>query len=281
MAKKKYEEANIEAIADTIREKTGTENTYKVSEMAEGVGEVFEVGKQAEYDAFWDALTANKIKTTFTRAFQETDFGGKRFPDGVTIENCNLMFYNYKGIELPSNIDLSTVTQYYLDYQGGESLATTRIFAWATKLKKIYDLKLGAPIEYWGTFEYCRQLETIEMSIKTREETKFSSVFTECHKLVDITFEGVIGKSLDIHWSPLSPASLKSIIKHLKHCYGTADEFKYTLTVKASAWNALEAEGLTDDDYRWIRDTFGGNPTLVDSWSTLMGGWLGWNLVLA
>ena len=42
---KKYEENNIQAIADKIREKTGTDKTYYTSEMASGIDEVFEAGR--------------------------------------------------------------------------------------------------------------------------------------------------------------------------------------------------------------------------------------------
>lgn len=40
MAKKLYKESNIQAIADAIREKNGTEATYKVSEMAAAIREI-------------------------------------------------------------------------------------------------------------------------------------------------------------------------------------------------------------------------------------------------
>ena len=36
MAKKLYEESDIQAIADAIREKNGTTNTYTVAEMGGG-----------------------------------------------------------------------------------------------------------------------------------------------------------------------------------------------------------------------------------------------------
>ena len=40
MAKKLYEESNIQAIADAIRSKNGTTDTYKVSEMAGAIGAI-------------------------------------------------------------------------------------------------------------------------------------------------------------------------------------------------------------------------------------------------
>ena len=83
MAKKVYEEENIRAIAEKIREKTGTTKTYTTEEMPQGIEEVysagssgggyeegFEDGKQAEYDAFWDAFQQNGTRMDYNSAFQ-------------------------------------------------------------------------------------------------------------------------------------------------------------------------------------------------------------------
>jgi hypothetical protein len=40
MAKKLYEESDIQAIADAIREKTGDTTTYTVAEMDEGIKKI-------------------------------------------------------------------------------------------------------------------------------------------------------------------------------------------------------------------------------------------------
>lgn len=54
MAKKLYEESNIAAIADKIREKTGTETTYTTEEMPSGVEEVYEAGVAVIPDGYHD-----------------------------------------------------------------------------------------------------------------------------------------------------------------------------------------------------------------------------------
>lgn len=50
MAKKVYEEANIKAIADKIREKSDSNSTYKTSEMPSGIDEVYEAGQNSMID---------------------------------------------------------------------------------------------------------------------------------------------------------------------------------------------------------------------------------------
>lgn len=62
-------------------------------------------------------------------------------------------------------------------------------------------------------FNYCINLVIIPKLI-VNENTTFSSAFSYCSKLEEICFEGVIGKSLDIHWSTkLSAESYENIFK--------------------------------------------------------------------
>ena len=109
MAKRVYEEANIEATAEKMRELTGTSTEYTTYDFADGVEEVYNVGKetgyaegydqgleagkaisydtgyadgnrkgyadgieqgkQAEYDKFWDAYQENGERTDYRSAF--------------------------------------------------------------------------------------------------------------------------------------------------------------------------------------------------------------------
>lgn len=76
MAKKAYEENNIAAIANKIREKTGGESTYKTSEMPSGIDEVYNTGFEAG----------------------KAESGGGR----VAVEEKDVNFYDYDGTLLYS-----------------------------------------------------------------------------------------------------------------------------------------------------------------------------------
>ena len=69
MAKKVYEEQNISNIAIAIRGKTGSDKTYKTSAMPDGINDVYEAGKQAEYDRFWDIYQENGKRVRYDNAF--------------------------------------------------------------------------------------------------------------------------------------------------------------------------------------------------------------------
>lgn len=66
MAKKLYEESDIQGIADAIREKNGTTNTYKVSEMASAIGAYvdstpIEISTDAEMEAVLTSENVGKV----------------------------------------------------------------------------------------------------------------------------------------------------------------------------------------------------------------------------
>lgn len=280
--KKKYEESNIQAIAEAIREKTGTDNTYDTSEMASGVGEVFEAGKKAEYDAFWDRIQQNGNRDFYEYGFYYWDSEYIRPKHKVVTSNRsrNLCVFAYnralKKIEkeyfdlsnyIPSNDSVNG--NYYLFYS-------------CEALEEIEDIGIQAG-GYYYAFNSCPKLKRIEV-MRCREDGIYTVPFTACYDLTDITIEGVIGTNFPIPFSPLSPASLKSIIKHLKNYSGTDKEFAYTVTFKSSAFNELMSAGFDDDDYEWFENTFGYSKEYAIenslSWHDMCSG-LCWNIVLA
>ena len=276
MAKKKYEEANIQAIATAIREKTGTEQTYNTSRMASGVEEVYEAGEQSGTDetklAIWKAMTANGERVYYARTFYEGDFSDFTFPKPIKATgNAGRMFYTYKGIKLPrkEDIDLSELDVTSTSRNDYDSVNQT--FGWASKVIFVPDYGIPAPAQYYQTFHRMSSVVEIE-KIRSKETTKWDTAFGYDTSLTTVTIEGVIGTDFDIHWSPLSIASLKSIITHLKDYTGTDNEYRYTLTVKASAFEALEAEGATAEYVNIYGDI------IPCTWAEMVD-FLTWNLV--
>ena len=286
--KKKYEESNIQAIAEAIREKTGTENTYDTSEMASGVGEVFEVGKKAGIDetklATWNAITAYGARVYYARAFYEGDYTDFVFPKPIKVTgSAGRMFYNYRGTKLPrkEDIDLSGAD---VSYTSTDDLYSVHnIFGWASKVTFVPDYGIPAAARYYLNYNNCSRLVEIE-KIRSKETTTWYLPFQGCKALTTLTIEGVIGTDFEIKDSPLSPASFKNIIKHLKDYKGTDKDDVYTLTFNGFAWDVFANSGFDDDDYAWIESKYN---VPKDEFISLGVGWqdivlgLGWNLVFA
>ena len=281
--KKKYEESNIQAIAEAIREKTGTDSTYNTSEMASGIGEVFEAGKKAECEE-WESRVHGTNRAFYIMYFSSTDWKGYEFkktlkPLEFYTYSIGRMFYNYGGTEFPRNIDLSGATQNSLRTIDSNATAV-QLFTWSTKVLVVPDYKLP-PLSLYGSFNYLRSCHTIE---KIRiDESCVPPTFLDCNCLENVTFEGTIaGGDLTFASSPLSPASFKNIIKHLKDYKGTDKDNVYTLTFNGFAWDVFANSGFNDDDYAWIESKYN---VPKDEFISLGVGWrdivlgLGWNLV--
>ena len=248
MAKRKYEESNIQAFAEAIREKTGSEQTYKVSDMASGVNEVYEAGKQKEWNDFWDSFQNYGNRTNYAYAFYNNEYSGWFQWNKDTIKpkydliptNANRMFYSVKNIvdlgehlkEFGVKLDLSKATNMALFCPHGDFV----------KLP-VLDCSNATTID--NAFNYCYELETIEKLVLTEKITSISGPFVGCSKFKNIIIEGVIAPSISFSYSPLTVASLKSIITHLKDYSGTDKEFTYTVTFSSACIETLEAEGAT------------------------------------
>lgn len=248
MAKKKYEEANIQSIADAIREKTGTDDTYKTSEMASGVNEVYEAGKKTAYDEFWDNLQNYGKRTVYDRTFEY--WAGEYFRPKYKIvpnsyPNAQHGFYRW----MQASVNLKKIEKAYIDLSkaelptGSSSMGWRQTFQNCKNLQVVEDIGMQ-PALYYYTFNGCYDLSTIEV-LRFAENTQESSAFTNCNLLENITIEGTIGRNLSFSSCPLSIDSLKSVITHLKNYSGTDNEYTYKLTLSSESKALLEEEGAT------------------------------------
>ena len=183
MAKKVYEEENIRAIAEKIREKSGRNSTYKTSEMPDGVESVYNAGQKAEYDRFWDNYQQNGNRTNYADAFFNLGWNDETYQPkyNIVIVGNGYACMSYSIItNTKVNIDISKAT------------SVTNFFAHCIRLNTIQKLVVSEDITYNGMFSGCTALE-------------------------NITIEGVIGNDIDFKdCSKLTHESLMSIINALK-----------------------------------------------------------------
>ena len=250
MAKKVYEEEKIRAIADTIREKTGGSTTYTTEDMPSGVAEVYNAGKQAEYDAFWDAYQRNGQRTNYSGAFSGDGwnvdtFKPKYLPIVITENNAARMFEHFsyygKGIAAitPDIVDFSRAT--HADY----SFLNAEI--------ESIQIDLGSCTSLVQTFSF--PAGNVVKSISVRlAPTSVNAPFYRCVFLENLSFwEGSVikCKGFDFQFSTkLTKESLTNIINVL------SDETSgLTVTLSKTAVNkAFETgEGYADgsDSAAW------------------------------
>ena len=209
-------------------------------------------GKQFGYDEFWDVVQDFGNRENYMRAFAK--WGGeilspkyKVMPTG----NNPAMFSGSKIKYIDKEkFDLSQAT-----YLASSSSSTTYCLCeYCNYLEVFPDINLQAGY-YANAFSDCFALHTIEI-LRTARDSQFGAyAFRSCRALQNITIDGEIGYSFDIHWSTLlTRASIESIINHLSDTAGA------TLTLSKEAIKKVygidvskDADIPTDNDFYTLR----------------------------
>lgn len=244
MAIVKTDSKHYTNIATKIREKTGGDETYTPSKMADGVDAVFDAGKKAEHDAFWDAITDNGNRTNYQYAFwyQGVEYlrpNRKIIPTSLT---GNLFMYCNK---------LKKVEAEYFDLSkasigtSGTTSSMYYTFAYCYDLEEIEDIGLSPSYIYSYTFYSCKKLRKIA-KITVDADTRFNNSFAYCTSLEEVLFEGEIGQNgLTLQYSTtLNKASIVSII----NCLST-NTSGLTVTLSKTAVNNAFEGGSTGSEW--------------------------------
>lgn len=202
-------------------------------------------GKQAEYDAFWDAYQQNGNRTDYANAFSGRGWTKETFkPKYDIIVTNTYMLFRYCGIK-----DL------------GEALksAGVRLVIQQNQLSLTFNstlLEVIDGVEFTTTFtsisqafNYNSYLREIRVPIPVMETTGVDG-FNNCNALEEVRFIGTIGKALDVHWSKnLSNASVQNIIDCLQDLTGTTAQ-KLTLNTAVVA-NMTETQKTAVSAKNW------------------------------
>lgn len=232
------------AIADNIRAKTGGTEKLNLDQMASSVDEVYEAGKKAEYDAFWDEYQLNGARTVYSGCFSGPAWKKTNFKPKYDIRPSDAinMFWNCwvteDLVELLSNLGVT------LDFSNCKTVATAFAYCGLTRVGELdFRNATGGSSVFIGAYK----LETIDKIILS-EKTHISAWFNTVTTLKNITFEGVIaGNGLNLQWSPnLTYETLRSIINCLQDKSGDTSGTSWVVTVGSTNLAKLTADDLTE-----------------------------------
>ena len=248
MANRKYEEEDVNAIVSAICEKTGGSKGYKLRQIPDGVNEVYEAGKKAEHDAFWDEVF--KTAGSYIGRFAGEGWTAENFrptKDIIIVDrNANYCFYN-NGCEIDlvercEELGINIVIK---------PTMLNNMFC-ISKFIRLPQIDLSNASKLQSTFDTCSRLVTIDKLIfKNDGSQTFPSAFNSCTALKNITFEGVIGNDINFQQSPLTPESMISIITRLKDYSDTTETFTRTVYFSDACWAALEAHSSAPNGGTW------------------------------
>lgn len=200
---------------------------------SEGHSEGYTDGYSQSESDFWDVVQKSGKRTNVEYMFAQWDSEYIR-PKYKVVANSSdrtiAMFRHCRKLKKIEKeyFDLSAYTPVTTASSGDSNYHT---FYYCDKLEEIEDIGIQGG-GYYYTYNNCLKLHTIEV-MRCVIKGQYTAVFTSCKALKNITIEGEIGTSFDIHYSPLSTASIVSVIEHLSDTSGA------TLTLNTNAVNSM------------------------------------------
>lgn len=236
----------------------------KLITIAENEPKVFAAGEKSEYDRFWDNYQKNGRITSGSYMFANEGWNDETFKPKYSMEsinNANYMFNTCRVLDFKGALERAGITINF-----SQCPALTRTFSYM-KCPVIPEINASGATSLSQTFMQSDVLQTIEkLILKTDGTQTFSGAFEACKALENITIEGVIGRSVDFSYSPLTVESMKNIILHLKDYTGTSSEYAYSVKFSGESWNLLTEAAINGDV----------SPENTD-WETYIMGYLKWN----
>lgn len=227
----------------------------RTAEYASKVDEVYEKGKQAQYDEFWDAYqsaTTIMPQQFSSKAWNDNNFYPKR--DMIGTSNIYGAFYAIGVTDLVKRLNECGVK---IDTSKATRLGS--LFAYAYNITTIPKISAISAPQLATEFLECLKLTTIECLEVHENLTYNNSVFEKCFELENLTIEGVIGQSgINLQWSTkLSKSSWISIIDALsstatgKSITGSLESVKRAFETSAGAMDGDQsAEWLGRISYK-------------------------------
>lgn len=240
----------------------------KLTQIADNQQKVFNAGKKAEYDRFWDVYQKNGKRRFYGYAFAGDGWNADTFypkydivVSGYTPAGMFMYFGYTTGSdpfdlearlqELGVTLDLSANTSSVANMFNQANISVVPELDFS-KLKSIDLLCQNSKIV---TFR----------KIKVSEDATYKNSFGGCAQLENITFEGTIGANISFADSPkLTKASIENIVN-------TLSDTKESLTLTLSSAAVAQA---------FETQTGAGDGAASAQWLALKATKPNWNIVL-
>lgn len=221
----------------------------KLTTIAENVPKVYEAGKQAEYDAFWDNYQRPNNVNYPDMYFAGVAWTKETFKPKSDIKLKNgysCFLYNKIGGDLTALLEELGVKLDTSEAVNMQSAFTSSTF---TRIPVI-DLRKTYILGHTSTTFSSSDLVTIDGLIVNETTLYNNTMFQNATKLANITFEGVIGNTINFQWCPLTKASITNIFDHLSST-ATGQTATFNKAAKEAAFTADEWAALIADKTNW------------------------------
>ena len=212
------EESNFENIANAIRKKNGTDNTYAPNEMASAIEEL-KVG-ELDFSSIYDQEQADEINQYYKDGIEYAKYIDvivddviKNGRDYFKLNNKVLYFPIYdKTFDTPTFMFYMSTIQYvpYIRVRGTINM----MFQYAGALREVVLDVIQDGLNFNQIFSECSSLKDCEIT-NVKGAYAFNATFNHCYNLINLKIRNWNQKDINLALSyNLSTESIKYIIYH-------------------------------------------------------------------
>ena len=211
----------------------------KLTTIAENEQKVYDAGKQAEYDAFWDTYQQNGEPRSYRWSFSSICWVDGIFKPkhNIVVTDAYMMF---RGTKI-TNLNPTGIT-----YDFSDCKDFSYAFAYSTALTEIpFVIDLSSATNMTNAFS---EGKFTDLHIRSSNTTTYaSSTFSSLYALVNFQVDGTIGKNnFRISWSSnLTHDSLMSVINALEDKTADTSGTAWIVTIGSTNLAKLTAEEIT------------------------------------
>lgn len=213
--------------------------------------DVFEAGKKAEWNAFWDSLQQNGNLTTYNSSFSGWGWNNVNFRPKYDMRptSAERMFtnFNYGGGVTFDLAERCEELGIILDFSNNTNFYYT--FAWAN-VSRIGVVDASKGTNMGAMFYGSSNLTTIDKFIASKNTVLNDTTFTSCSALANVEFEGEIATDINVGYSPLSKSSITSLVNALSSS-ASGKTAKIKKTAKEAVFTTAEWQTLAGTKTNW------------------------------
>lgn len=211
----------------------------KLVTVAENIPKVYQSGKNAEWNTFWDSYQNSGTRTNYEYAFYNNCWDDNNFKPKyniVPVYGANL----FRACAITDLKGILEKNEVVLDLSKLSSTSTGHLFR-LSSITRLPEINLTTPTALSYTFRDATKLVSIDkLILKSDGSQTFTETFVGASALEEIRIEGSVGNSISFaSCAKLTKESLLSIINALK----TYTSGTYTLTL-----GTTNLAKLTDDE---------------------------------
>ena len=201
------------ALADAIRNKTGETQKLTLDAMAAAVEQVFEGGRQAAREDFWDSYQQMGNRTDYAGAFGGHGWNNELFFPKYAIRPTNAM-YMFRTTKIAGDLE-ALLQERGITLDFSECTNAVELFSNAPDITRVGVVDMRKVTNASNAFAYCG-VKTIDKVILS-ENTSVMNFPGAATELEHLTVEGTIGKSgFDTRYcKKLNKESIQSIVEAL------------------------------------------------------------------